>query len=177
MANSLSASEKGLRLVDDAREKLGWNRTDRRLLEAAEVSRATLNRFYKGESIKHGNFVAICKAVGIEKWQRVAIAVLPDEKKQMAQAVTEIPPTLLELFDRQLREWFKALRYEIEDGQKQTAEYFEWIVRIPVRSRFDRILIRGVTREPGLQDLGEVQAIVAQYMLDRGYQHLRPLDQ
>ena len=56
-------------------------------------------------------------------------------------ASTTIEPPLTELdeLDRELRLWFKALRYEIkEDSQSQTEEYFEWIIRIPVRSRFDR---------------------------------------
>jgi WD40 repeat protein len=42
MANSLIASDKGLQLVNDAREKQGWQRTDKRFLAAAgEISRAT----------------------------------------------------------------------------------------------------------------------------------------
>jgi hypothetical protein len=158
MANSLTASDKGLQLVNDAREKQGWNRADRRLLETAKISRATLNRFYAQQPIKHDNFVAICKAVGIEKWQRVAATVLSAEKPQV---VAEIPPNSLVQLDRELRAWFKALRYEVEsDFLVETEEYFEWIIRVPVRSRFDRVLIHGITGEAGMQDLARVEAVV-----------------
>ncbi len=166
MANSLIASDKGLQLIDNAREKQGWNRSDRRLLEAAEISRATLNRFYAQQPIKHDNFVAICRAVGIERWQRVAAIVLTAEKMQ---AVPEIPPNSLAELDRDLRAWFKALRYKIEpDYLVETAEYFEWIIRIPVRSRYDRVLIHGITGEAGMQDLARVEAVVQERQLDEG---------
>jgi WD40 repeat protein len=167
MANSLIASDEGLKRVNDAREKQGWNRADKRFLEAAgNISRATLNRFYAQQPVKHENFVAICKAVGIEKWQRVAATVLSAEKPQV---VTEIPPNSLAELDRELRAWFKALRYEIElDYLVETAEYFEWIIRIPVRSRFDRVLIHGITGEAGMQDLARVEAVVKKRNLDEG---------
>jgi WD40 repeat protein len=167
MANSLIAADKGLQLVDDAREKQGWQRTDKRFLEAAEISRATLNRFYAQQPIKHDNFVAICKAVGIEKWQRVATTVLSAEKPQV---VAQIPPTTLEELDRELRAWFKALRYEIEpDYLVETAEYFEWIIRIPFGSRFVRVLIHGITGEAGIKDLAGVETVVRARKLDEGY--------
>jgi WD40 repeat protein len=171
MANSLIASEKGLQQVNDAREKQGWHRTDRRFLEAAEISRATLNRFYAQQPIKHDNFVAICKAVGIKTWQRVAATVLSAEKPQV---VAQIPPTTLEELDRDLRAWFGALHYAIEDIEKsdlvQTDEYFEWIVRIPSRrNRVDRVLIHGITGEAGIQDLARVETVVRERKLDEGY--------
>jgi WD40 repeat protein len=167
MANSLIASDDGLKKVDEAREKQGWHRSDKRFLEAAgNISRATLNRFYARKPVKHDNFVAICKAVGLEKWQRVAATVLSAEKTQV---VAQIPPTTLEELDRELRAWFKALRYEIElDYLVETEEYFEWIIRIPVRSRFDRVLIHGITGEAGMQDLARVEAVVKERNLDEG---------
>jgi predicted NACHT family NTPase len=167
MANSLTASDKGLQLVNDAREKQGWNRSDKRFLKAAgNISRATLNRFYAQQPVKHDNFVAICNAVGLEKWQRVAATVLSAEKPQV---VAEIPANSLAELDRELRAWFKALRYEIEpDYLVETAEYFEWIIRIPVRSRFDRVLIHGITGEAGMQDLARVEAVVKERNLDEG---------
>jgi WD40 repeat protein len=171
MANSLIASEKGLQQVNDAREKQGWHRTDRRFLEAAEISRATLNRFYAQQPIKHDNFVAICRAVGIEKWQRVAATVLSAEKPHV---MAEIPPNSLAKLDRDLRAWFGALHYAIEDIEKsdlvQTDEYFEWIVRIPSRrTRVDRVLIHGITGEAGIKDLARVETVVRERKLDEGY--------
>ena len=179
MANSLIASEKGLQLVNDARDKQGWNRTDQRFLEAAgKISRATLNRFYAQQPIKHDNFVAICEAVGIDKWQRVAAFAAQKQQKQVETTQELLPKTSISIeppfteldeLDRELRAWFKALRYEIEeDSRSQTEEYFEWIIRIPVRSRFDRVLIHGITGEAGLQDLARVEAVVKERNLDEG---------
>jgi WD40 repeat protein len=172
MANSLIASDKGLQLVDEAREKQGWHRTDKRFLEAAgNISRATLNRFYAKKPVKHDNFVAICKAVGIKTWHKVAETVLSTEK---IQVVAQIPPTTLEELDRGLRAWFGALHYAIEDIEKsdlvQIDEYFEWIVRIPSRrTRVDRVLIHGITGEAGIQDLARVETVVRERKLDEGY--------
>jgi WD40 repeat protein len=172
MANSLIASDDGLKKVDEAREKQGWHRADKRFLEAAgNISRATLNRFYAKKPVKHDNFVAICKAVGIKKWQGVAATVLSAEKPQV---VAQIPPTTLDELDRDLRAWFGALHYAIEDIEKsdlvQTDEYFEWIVRIPSRrTRVDRVLIHGITGEAGIQDLARVEAVVRERKLDEGY--------
>jgi predicted NACHT family NTPase len=168
MANSLIASDRGLQLVNDAREKQGWQRTDKRFLAAAdEISRATLNRFYSQQPIKHNNFVAICKAVGIEKWQRVATVSIVEPQQELSK---EMHLTALDKLDRELRAWFGALRYEIEkDYLVATEEYFEWIIRIPARrSRFDRVLIHGITGEAGMQDLARVEAVVKERNLDEG---------
>jgi predicted NACHT family NTPase len=170
MANSLIASDRGLQLVNDAREKQGWQRTDKRFLAAAgEISRATLNRFYAQQPIKYENFVAICEAVGIEKWQRVATVLAVSLVEPPQELAGKIQSTPLAEIDRELRDWFGALRYEIEkDYLVETEEYFEWIMRIPLRSRFDRVLIHGITGEAGMQDLARVEAVVKARNLDEG---------
>ena len=64
------------------------------------------------------------------------------------------------------------MRYEIEeDSRSHTEDYFEWIIRIPVRSRFDRVLIHGIPGEAGLQDLARVEAVVKdkERNLDEGW--------
>jgi WD40 repeat protein len=171
MANSHIASDRGLQLVNDARQDKGWNRTDQRFLDAAEISKATLNRFYaQQQPIKQETIVAICNAVGINNWKSVVEKTGSSSKKRQDQKieVTPIPNALAEL-DRELRAWFGALRYEIEkDYLVETQEYFEWIIRIPVRSRFDRVLIHGITGEAGTQDLARVEAVVKEWNLDEG---------
>jgi predicted NACHT family NTPase len=170
MANSLIASDRGLQLVNDARQRKGWNRTDPQFQAAAgNISRATLNRFYAQQPIKHDGFVAICKAVGIEKWQRVATVLAVSLVEPPQELEVKIQSTALAELDRELRDWFKALRYEIEpDYLVEADEYFEWIIRIPLRSRFDRVLIHGITGEAGMQDLARVEAVVKERNLDEG---------
>lgn len=71
MADSLRASEKGLDIIDRARRKKGWNKDAPRWIDAACVSRSNLQQFWARKPIRQGNFVAICKAVGIEEWEAI----------------------------------------------------------------------------------------------------------
>jgi len=73
MADSLRASKTGLSLVEQARRTKCWNRTAPVWCDRAFTSRATLNRFWAGQSIRREAFIAICMAVGVN-WQCVADA-------------------------------------------------------------------------------------------------------
>jgi WD40 repeat protein len=66
----------------------------------------------------------------------------------------------------QMRRWFGALRYEIEQELEQTEDYFQWMIRIPVRSRFDRILLRGMTREIEFLDLHQMTGAINTHQPD-----------
>ncbi|MEM7727297.1 MAG: pentapeptide repeat-containing protein [Cyanobacteria bacterium P01_A01_bin.45] len=70
MAATLKASTQGLKLVDDARNKKGWNKYDEAWSGLAFVSKATLKRFWQGAPITQDNFVNICDAVDLS-WERV----------------------------------------------------------------------------------------------------------
>jgi predicted NACHT family NTPase len=165
MANSYQASNIGLQEINNARLALGWNKTDDRWLEAAEVSRATLNRFLKRDKVKHDNFVNICKAVGIENWRRIRQSETPIAAKSGSIPIV-LPSGSLENFAEQMRRWFGALRYEIEQELEQTEDYFQWMIRIPVRSRFDRILLRGMTREIEFLDLHQMTGAINAHQPD-----------
>jgi hypothetical protein len=97
MATSYQASNLGLQEIDNARLAQGWNKTDDRWLEAADVSRATLNRFLQGQKVKHETFVNICKAVGIENWRRIRQSELPTASKGDLMPITLLPGSLREL--------------------------------------------------------------------------------
>jgi WD40 repeat protein len=165
MATSYQASNLGLQEIDSARLVLGWNKTDDRWLEAAEVSRATLNRFLKREKVKHDTFVNICKAVGIENWRRIRQSEMPTAAKSGVMPIA-LPSRSLENFAEQMRRWFGALRYEIEQELEQTEGYFQWMIRIPVRSRFDLILLRGMTREIEFLDLHQMTGAINAHQPD-----------
>jgi tetratricopeptide (TPR) repeat protein len=73
MAASIQASEVGLQLVEQARKKKGWNKKAHIWCDAAGgLSPSTLDRFWARTPISQENFVAICKAVGIESWEEIA---------------------------------------------------------------------------------------------------------
>lgn len=76
MADSLRASEQGRQIVDQARRKKGWNKDAAAWIDAASdicgnVSRSTLQRFWRKQPIRRESFVAICKAVGIDDWEKI----------------------------------------------------------------------------------------------------------
>lgn len=72
MTKTLRASEKGIEIVDRARKKKEWDRTEQDWLDrAGNISRATLSRFWaRKQHIRSDNFIAICDAVGVD-WQKV----------------------------------------------------------------------------------------------------------
>ena len=94
MANSLLASEQGLEIIDQARRKKGWNKDAPAWIDAANdllkdtkngsVSRSTLQRFWRCKPIRQENFKAICKALGIDNWEKIV-----DENSSPKQSLPE----------------------------------------------------------------------------------------
>lgn len=73
---TIRASEQGLKIIDSKRKTMGWNKDAFLWLSEAghhcgSISRSTLQRFWRQERIRHENFVAICKAVGQDKWEEI----------------------------------------------------------------------------------------------------------
>lgn len=67
---NLKVSELGLKAVDNARQKKGWEQLDLAWLYAADISPTILMRFWQKLDIPKDSFIAICQAVGLEKdWQ------------------------------------------------------------------------------------------------------------
>lgn len=71
MAVSLKASKRGLEIIDAARLACNWTKAAVEWREAAQVAKASLDRFWLGRAIKKESFMAICQAVGVD-WQEVA---------------------------------------------------------------------------------------------------------
>jgi WD domain, G-beta repeat/NACHT domain len=167
MALTLIASESGLEIVDRARKQKGYNKTNAvNWLEAANVSRSSLDKFWARQPIKHENFVSICAAVGVD-WQTVV-----DENDNSRQPAANKLDNFNGLkIAKQIHDWLTALRrYEFEAHQDFQPEYCEFIIRIPVRrGRFDRILIRGVPSEAKIRDLQALQASVTKHQTDEGW--------
>ena len=92
MAASVRASKEGLKIIDLARSKKGWNKDAPAWIVAANdllkdtkkgsVSRSTLNRFWKPQPIRQENFVAICQAVGVENWEEI-VDENPSQKQSL----------------------------------------------------------------------------------------------
>lgn len=71
MAASLKASNNGLKMVDEARCKKGWSKTEQAWYGLAYTSKSTLRRFWAGLPIRSETFQEICKTVGIKDWKEI----------------------------------------------------------------------------------------------------------
>jgi hypothetical protein len=175
MAVTLIASELGLEIIDQARRQKGYNKTSAAHWQAdAEVSRSTFERFWARRPIKHESFVAICKAVGIDDWKKIADlpSITPISLPRSSNLAKVNEPVIVELegFAQKIFDWFGALGFEFEGLPRRAGNYAEWVVRVPVRrSRFDRVLIRAIIHEAGLGDLDGLRRSVTDLNVDEGW--------
>jgi len=70
---------------------------------------------------------------------------------------------------QQMRGWFETLGYSFENHEVWAEEYFEFIINIPVRRSFDRILVRGIAGEIGLSDVMALRSEVQEQKTDEGW--------
>lgn len=170
MALTLTASEAGLKIVDKARKQKGYNKTNAvNWLDAAAVSRSSLDKFWARQPIKHENFVAICAAVGVD-WQTVVDSTGNKDSLRIETKGHKADKFKGLKIAKQIHDWLTALRYEFEEHEDFQSEYCEFIIRIPVRrGRFDRILIRGIPSEAKVRDLQALQLSVDKYQTDEGW--------
>ncbi len=69
----------------------------------------------------------------------------------------------------QMRGWFEALNYSFEEYEIWKENYFEWIINVPGRRRYDRILVRGVAGEANIKDFQELSDLVTEHRTDEGW--------
>lgn len=71
---------------------------------------------------------------------------------------------------QQMRGWFETLGYRFESHAVWDADFFEWVINIPVRrGRYDRILVRGIDGEVGIRDVRALAESVATLKTDEGW--------
>jgi hypothetical protein len=67
----IRASQEGIKRFKRERNKNGWNQDADSLTTKIDISRSTVQRFEQRNQIRQDYFVALCKAVGIEKWAEI----------------------------------------------------------------------------------------------------------
>ncbi|MGD1713194.1 hypothetical protein [Dapis sp. BLCC M172] len=67
-ASSIKLNEEGIKMIDTARKKKGWNKIEWQWCYEAYVSESTLKRFISGKPISPKNFQSLCEVVGIKEW-------------------------------------------------------------------------------------------------------------
>jgi NB-ARC domain len=107
MNNLLKASPRGLEIVDRARKRMGWTKTNTACWwQDAHTSRATLRRFWHGDRIGRDIFIGICQTVGISDWQAIAEPIEMPEFDDLEQLSSPLDwdddaPDIGEFYGRQ----------------------------------------------------------------------------
>ncbi|MBM7605585.1 putative NACHT family NTPase [Metabacillus crassostreae] len=129
--------------------------------EVYNFSKGVTNSFFEN-SILLGNQVAedvmkwlvrqhreMTAEIRQENLSKEEISRLEEKVRRLQKSAHETLPfgTRLDYLSNQLRTWFDAVGYRIEKYEKSNEDYFEWIINIPARRGYDRILVRGITGE------------------------------
>ncbi|MEM1369872.1 MAG: toll/interleukin-1 receptor domain-containing protein [Cyanobacteria bacterium P01_H01_bin.15] len=72
-------------------------------------------------------------------------------------------------FQVQLKEWFETVGYEIEGSYKETKRVFAWVVRIPERRKFVRVLVWGVNGKAVESDFEGLVSLAEAKKADEGW--------
>lgn len=77
--------------------------------------------------------------------------------------------TSLDYLAQQMRGWFETLGYYFERYHVQTEDFFQWIIRVPTRRGYDRVLVLGVEGEAEMSDVAVLREAVAEQEVDEGW--------
>ncbi len=70
---------------------------------------------------------------------------------------------------RQMRGWFDTLGYRFERYSLDGPNYFQWIIEVPARRGYDRIMVRGVQGEADMNHLLALQKSMGEQMIKEGW--------
>jgi len=70
---------------------------------------------------------------------------------------------------QQMRAWFETLGYRFESHDIRAEDYFEWVINIPARRGYDRILVRGIEGEAEMSDVAALRQAVDEQKTDEGW--------
>jgi len=87
----------------------------------------------------------------------------------VALAAVSEPDYPITTLATQLREWFETLGYRFEPHHVLEPMAAEWVINIPVRRGYDRVLVRAIAREAGMADFAALQQAANQQRVDEGW--------
>ena len=125
MAVTLKTDRRGLAIIDRARINKDWSALALSWCEAANVSLSTLKRFRERKAIQKDSFIAICRAVGVEDWQRIVatteenISVLRRKYQQSKRVIAEEVLSNLNSLDARLDFVEQAFSDDPAEAQRQ----------------------------------------------------------
>ena len=77
--------------------------------------------------------------------------------------------TAVDYLAAQMRAWFQILGYSFEVAELPGDDYSEWIVNVPGRRGYDRILVRGVAGEASLSHCAALCEALNRQAVDEGW--------
>jgi GTPase SAR1 family protein len=170
--STLRASETGLFEIDRARRRKGWLKQSEIWCRMAQTSRATLKRFWRGEAIDQGTFIAICEAVGLTDWEAIAAEEKAAKPLQLSlEMMPDVPMFLGRSVELgQLTEWSHSCRLIVlwgMGGMGKTSLVAEWIEGLLREGKhsFEGIVWRSVPALEGFE-IGELQEQRGLFVLD-----------
>jgi GTPase SAR1 family protein len=170
--STLRASDQGLLEIDRARRRRGWLKQSEIWCRMAQTSRATLKRFWRGEAIDQGTFIAICEAVGLTDWESIAAGEKATKPLQLSlERMPDVPMFLGRVAELgRLTEWSDRCRLIVlwgMGGMGKTSLVAEWIEGLLREGRhsFEGIVWRSVQGLEGFE-LGELQQRRGLFVLD-----------
>ncbi|MBM3878535.1 MAG: NACHT domain-containing protein [Verrucomicrobia bacterium] len=78
-------------------------------------------------------------------------------------------PAALDALAAQLRLWFDALGYRSEPHVAQQEDACQWIINVPQRRGYDRILVRAIAGQGRLAEVDALRAAVRTHRVDEGW--------
>lgn len=117
---------------------------------------------------RHREMTAEIQAARISREQ---IARLKAEVERLQAATRERLPqgTPADYLAQQMRAWFGTLGYGFESHDVRAQDHFEWIINIPTRRGYDRILVRGIKGEAEIGDIAALRQAVDKQGTDEGW--------
>ncbi len=90
-----------------------------------------------------------------------------DRVRYERDRLTQITP--IHNLAKQMREWFETLNYTFENHDIKGDCYFEWIINVPARRGYDRILVRGIEGEGDVSDVETLRKAIENQRTKEGW--------
>jgi hypothetical protein len=122
------------------------------MLRSDDLERLIINYTRRLQMLKEQKAI-----MGISADPRILIEIEDIEAEiENLQKERSLSESLEERLDQQMLGWFQTLGYRFESYRIRNEDYSEWVINIPARRGYERILVRGVNGEALLP----VQAVV-----------------
>ena len=150
--------------VGDLRRGVGYDYFDSALVLGGRIAKDIMRWLVR----QHREMTAVIQEARVSNGE---IGRLRGEvnRLQTASRVTLPEGTPADYLAQQMRAWFETLGYRFESHDVRAEGYFEWIINVPARRGYDRILVRGVDGEVEFSDITALRLAVAEQKADEGW--------